>query len=130
MTGYYDGPTDGIIDFGDDLGVYCFQAIAFDFNRGKRVLKLDRVRSEQLESILTSLSSALGPPKWPFWVPMWNFSDESARRRVEAELDAFCADGQTVLAVLTDDALETCFAVRRMDPHAESAVSDWPAFFA
>ena len=131
MTGYYDGPTEGIIDFGDAVRVFCFKAVAFDFDRQMRVSKLARVPSgEQLEWIVESLSSSLGPPKWPFWVPIWDFSDESERLRVEAELDAFCAAGETVMAVLTDEALEKCFAVRKIDRHSELVVSDWFSLFA
>jgi hypothetical protein len=129
VTGYYDGPTEGIIDFGNDIGVFCFKAIAFDFDREMRVLKLVRVASEQLEAILTSLTSALGPPKWPFWVPIWNSEDEDVRRSTAAELDTFCAAGEAVMAVLTDEAIEQCFAVREIDERSESVVKDWLSFF-
>lgn len=130
VTGYYDGLTEGIIDFGDGSGVYCFKVMAFDFDREMRVSKLIRVPSEQLESILKTFPSTLGPPEWPFWVPIWNVSDESARRATEAELDAFCARGKTVAAVLTDDTLEKCFAIRKIDEDSETLVSDWLSLFA
>lgn len=129
VTGYYDGPTEGIIDFGDDIGVYCFEAVAFDFGREMRVLKLARVASEQLESVLETLCSALGPPRWPFWVPMWSFSDEKTQRSTEDQLDAFCAKGETVAAALTNDTVEKCFAIRKIDEHSAAVMSDWLSFF-
>ncbi len=130
VTGYYDGPTDGIIDFGDDVGVYCFEVVAFDNDRERRVSKLARVASEPLESIVTTLTSAIGPPTWPFWLPIWRFSDENTRRTAEAEIDVFCAAGETALAVLTDDTLEKCFAIRKTDEQSASIVSDWLSLFA
>lgn len=130
VTGYYDGPTEGIIDFGDDVGVFCFEEVAFDNDRQIRVSKLSRVRSAQLESLIDALSSALGPPKWPFWMPTWRFEDENVRRRLEAELDEFCATAEPTLAVLTDDTLKKCLAMRRLDVPLPSLGSDWLALFA
>jgi len=130
VTGYYDGPTEGIIDFGDNAGAYCFKTVAFDFDREMRVLKLARVSSDQLESVLTTLSSFLGPPKWPFWVPIWTFNDESARAVAEGELDALCAAGETELVVLTDDTIEKCYAIRKIDEQSASGVSEWLSLFA
>lgn len=66
VTAYYDGPTEGFIDLGVGTGIYYFKTVAHDFNRAMRVLKLARVAVEQLESVLASLVSALGPPTWPF----------------------------------------------------------------
>jgi hypothetical protein len=129
VTGYYDGPTEGVIDFGDAIGVYCFQAMAFDFEREMRVLKLTRVSSERLESLVRTLSSSVGPPQWPFWVPIWNFSDESAKAAAEGELDATCAAGETELAALTDDTIEKCYALRNIDEQSVPVVNDWLSLF-
>ena len=130
VTGYYDGPTEGIIDLGDDVGVFCFEEVAFDNGRQTRVSKLSRVPAEQLESIIAALSSALGPPKWPLWMPMWQFEDENLRLKIEAELDAFCARAEATVAVLTDDTLKKCFAIRSIDERLPPAGSDWLALFA
>jgi hypothetical protein len=129
VTGYYDGPTEGIIDFGDEFGVFCFKEAAFDNEREVRVLKLARVAPEPFEAIIGALRSNLGPPKWPFWVPMWKFSDENARLAIESELNAYCATGKLMLAVLTDDALGKCFAVRTIDEQVRATASDWLSLF-
>ena len=129
VTGYYDGPTEGIIDLGGNVGVFCFEEVAFDNDRQTRVSKLSPVPVEQLESIIAALSSALGSPKWPFWMPLWRFEDENVRREIEAELDALCTTTEATTAVLTDDTLKKCFAVRRLDEHLPSAGSDWLALF-
>jgi hypothetical protein len=132
VTGYYDGPTEGIIHFGDDIGIYCFKAVAFDFDREMRVLKLSRVTSEQFESVLHMFPSTLGQPEWPFWVPIWNASgaDENARRTTATEIDALCARGEPVAAVLTDDTIEKCLAIRKIDAHSDSVIVDWLSLFA
>jgi hypothetical protein len=129
VTGYYDGPTEGIIDFGEGVGVYCFKAVAFDYDRGTRVLKLSRVAAGQLESILETLSSALGPPRWPFWVPIWSFNDEEIQRMVEKQLDDYCAKGELAMVALTDDTIGKCFAIRKAHEYSESAVNDWLSLF-
>jgi hypothetical protein len=132
VTGYYDGPTEGVIDFGDDVGIYCFKAVEFDFDREMRVLKLTRVFSErsEFESVLTTLSASLGPPKWPVWVPIWEFSDESAKAVAESALDTLCATGETVLMVLTDDTTDKCYAIHKIDEGSSSDVKHWLSFFA
>ena len=130
VTGYYDGPTEGIVDFGDELGVFCFKEVAFDNERQVRVSKLARVAPEPFESIIAALCSNLGPAKWPFWVPIWAFNNEVSRLAIESDLNAYCATGKAMLAVLTDDALEKCFAIRAIDEQVESKESDWLSLFA
>jgi len=130
VTGYYDGPTEGLMDFGEHIGVYCFKAVAFDFDRERRVLRLGRVGSEQFEAVVTALCAAIGSPKWPFWVPIWNFADGDTRLRIEADLDALCATSATSIFALTDEALEKCFATRTIDEQSASRVNDWMSIFA
>lgn len=113
VTGYYDGPEEGIIDLGDH-GIFCFEAVAFDFDGQTRLFKLSRVAPEGFESIVATISSSLGPPTWPFWLPIWKFSTESARRTAEAEIDAVCASGEAAMTVLTDEAMERCLEVREI----------------
>ena len=130
VTRYYDGPTQGILDLGDEVGVFCFKEMAFDNDRQVRVSKLARVAPEPFESIISALSSNLGRPRWPFWVPLWNFSNETARLAIEADLEAYCATGEAMFAVLTDDALERCFAIQTIDEQVRSMDRDWLSLFA
>jgi hypothetical protein len=130
VTGYFDGPTAGIIDLGDEFGVFCFEEVAFDNDRQARVFRLSAVPSNLFQIIINALSSVFGPPKWPFWMPIWQFEDENVRCTIESQLDALCARAEVTLAVLTNDSLKKCFGVRRVDQYLPSAASDWLSLFA
>jgi hypothetical protein len=146
VTGYFDGPTAGIIDFGAPLDVFCFDEMAFDSERATRVSRLSAVPSDAFEPIVDALSLVFGPPKWPFWIPIWQFADESGahvvakreehlldlesmRQNIESQIDALCATAKVTLAVLTDESLEKCFGVRRLDQSLPSSASDWLHLF-
>jgi hypothetical protein len=129
VTGYFDGATTGIIDLGDSSGIFCLEEVAFDSDRETRVVCLSAVPRHLFEPIVDALSSVFGPPKWPFWVPIWQFDDENVRRNIESQLDALCEGVAVTLVVLTDDSLERCLAVRTVDGYMPSAATDWLQLF-
>lgn len=129
VTGYFDGPTEGIIDLGEPIGVFCFDEMAFDAERETRVSRLSAVPIDLFERIVDALSSVFGPPKWPFWIPLWQFEDENVKRKIESQLDALRARAVVTLAVLTDDSLEKCLGVQGLDQYAPSSASEWFQLF-
>jgi hypothetical protein len=125
---YYDGPTEGIVDLGSDVGAYCFKVMAMDVERELRVLKLKHLSSDRFDAIVTMISVSLGPPKWPIWVPLWEFTTDEARLDAESTIDGMCSSGTTITAVLCNDTLQTCFSARGLDETTASGLLDWLSF--
>src|SRR5437879_7678412 len=92
--GYIDGPTEGIIDLGRDLGSYCFKVTAMDLERELRAVVLMRLPDERFEVLAEMLSAAFGPPKWPVWVPRWD--PQKIQSDIEAQISANCSSEATV----------------------------------
>jgi hypothetical protein len=57
------------------------------------------------------------------------FNDDETRRGIEDQLDAVVATSHPVMAVLTDDTIEKCVAVRKIDERTGDLVNDWLSLF-
>jgi hypothetical protein len=87
VTGYYDGPTNGVLQLGLDGPVYLFEQRDEDVvSPDMRTYDLRRLPRETLARI-TDLLAPYHTPTWPVWCPKWTFPTECAKAEVEEGLD-------------------------------------------
>ncbi|HLW67503.1 MAG TPA: hypothetical protein VKS79_19465 [Gemmataceae bacterium] len=88
--GYYDGPTEGILQFGDAGPVFRFELL--EQSESAESDELD-VRVYGLyplaQDSLMRLVAALAPykqPTWPIWCPTWTFPSDEVRHSMDQEI--------------------------------------------
>src|SRR5262249_14377819 len=131
--GYYDGPTQGVLQCGDDGPVYKFGLIEGPFSADDglwdmRVFAVAPLPGRALAR-LTEAYSRFWAPRWPVWVPMWHFADptdEQAMNRLSDEV--LGQAGPTEWVIATCDLLATIRAARRVTADDMAGVCDWLAF--
>jgi hypothetical protein len=91
--GYYDGPTDGVIEFsGDRVFRFAMPDEENQLSSGRAVRKYDLspLRSGSMDELVATLSPFF-IPTWPVWFPTWKFpsqrDEESVEERVGAILE-------------------------------------------
>jgi hypothetical protein len=107
VFGYYDGPTDGVIQLGESGPVFRFTMPDEEgqLSRGGRVREfhLAPLPADALDRLAAVLAPHL-TPQWPVWVPIWRFPTPDTQRAVEAQTDAILAKaGPVAWRVTTAD---------------------------
>lgn len=92
--GWYDGPTEGILQIGATGANYRFQMIDED-GRGAagldpRVFRLYALPPDAFDSIIAAIDSPQ-EPRWPVWAPIWKFPTEEVRIAAERKIDEIMA---------------------------------------
>ena len=136
--GYYDGPINGVLQWGEAGAVYKFDYV-FDLIDGAtapdnglldlRVFTLAPLPPNALTD-LAAAYSRFWPPRWPVWVPMWQFAnkaDEAAMNRLTDQVLKQAGPANWVLAAY--DLTETIRAAKSVTPQDLAQVTDWFAFF-
>jgi len=65
-TGYYDGPTEGLVECGTCGTTYSFHKLDWDDQQDLRIFSLSPVGGRRLEDLAHAPSAP--PPRWPNWV--------------------------------------------------------------
>src|SRR6266542_238922 len=91
VLGFYDGPTEGVIQFEPDGPAFRFEMPDEDDQLGRR----NRAREFLFFPLppgtvdrLAALLAPYQPPAWPVWCPLWQFPTPVIRAEVEAATDA------------------------------------------
>jgi hypothetical protein len=90
--GYYDGVTNGVLKTVDG-SVYAFDMTDERYNPDgldSRTYELASLPPAAFDAIVRLLEPHASP-RWPSWVPLWQFPSEEIRAAVEAELDQLLA---------------------------------------
>ena len=125
--GYFDGPAEGVLKL-DDGQVFRFVTVEEDQHQERRVCTLAALEPRQFDDLVQVLGSALGPPKWPLWVPLWHFADKDLQRVTEQSVDAILGSAKLSGVVLCSDNLERCFAARPISDKQRLGVTSWLVF--
>jgi hypothetical protein len=123
ILGYYDGALDGVLE-ADTGDVYRFDSLA-----EPEQLVRQKSRSYLLKPLpadaLDRLVAIIGPysqPRWPAWLPVWQFPDEATRSDVETRTDTIVNQaGPVTWQISTDDFFS--FSRFTADPAKVAAVS-------
>lgn len=91
--GWYDGPEEGVLQFGDDGPVFRFTTL---FKQPETddvetwVYGLFPLPDGSLQRIADALSK-YAPPRWPCWVPVWKFPTENDSQSIDQLIDSIVA---------------------------------------
>lgn len=66
-TGYYDGPTEGLLECGTCATIYSFKMLDWDHSQDLRVFALSPVSGHTLQEVERGAVAAV-TPHWPVWV--------------------------------------------------------------
>jgi hypothetical protein len=129
--GYYDGPTNGLLQAGDEGPVYKFDVLDELWNpedQDLRVFSLAPVPSNSLTE-LTSLYSQFLVPHWPLWVPLWDFPTKEIQQEMERVTEeALGRAGLIGWVIASTDLLGTVHAARAVSPEEFARITDWFSF--
>lgn len=123
--GYYDGPTEGVVELADGWGAYSFNMIAADTERDLRAIKLATLPPTKFDELVRLLEEELGPARWPIWVPMWEFRSDERRRVAEERVNAIYATAEPIAIAACDDTLERCLKVKDLRENPEANIEEW-----
>lgn len=103
--GWYDGPTDGILQCRDGL-VFRFHSDGTVLDWGEegedlRVYDLFPLPSDSLQRVVSSLAS-FQSPRWPLWVPLWKFPSAQDQEVVEKSVAALSGGYRQWIVAATD----------------------------
>ena len=126
VLGWYDGPEEGLIRCGRCMRVYHFKFLGFaDEEQGIRLLGLAPVPDDSIDRVVQALSPYMSP-RWPTWLPLWQFPTEHERQQVDSLIDGILAQaGTTTLVITASNPAETIYQARRVTAQEASRVVDW-----
>jgi hypothetical protein len=100
VLGYYDGATNGVIQFVDG-SVFRFDWVDEPDPKGdERSFGFAPLPPDAFGRLATAIAPYI-PPTEPVWFPIWRFPSPEIQRAVEAEVDAILADAGPVNWVVT-----------------------------
>jgi hypothetical protein len=108
MTGYYDGATHGLLQFGDDGPVFRFDLADPEWEeKGPSSVERTYTLRSLPADALDRFAAAIVPyitPRWPAWCPVWHFPTPEIWREVETRTDAILAQaGPPEWTITTSD---------------------------
>jgi hypothetical protein len=125
--GYTDGPTEGVLQFGEGGPVFRFSLIdevreAAPDRDDLRLFGLSGLPVGTLDE-LTKLLSPYLEPRWPVWVPVWRFPTEEIQNDIEGRVDSLLGPGGPVVWLLSaTDLLGTVRLVRKVPEYEDSSM--------
>ena len=108
ILGFYDGATDGVLQLGDGGPVYRFDLCDEEHNPegcDTRSYILRPLADDALDR-LTAILAEYHEPKWPAWLPVWQFPTPQIQADVTARVDAILAAGEPEWVITTTDTVE------------------------
>ena len=126
VLGWYDGPEDGLIRCGRCRRVYHFKFLGFvDEEQGIRLLGLAPLPADSIDRVVRALSPYMSP-KWPTWMPLWQFPTDSERQAVDSLIDGILAQaGSTTLVITASNPAEKIHQAKRVSAQEATRVFDW-----
>src|SRR5439155_11243997 len=117
--GYYDGPTDGLVQGGEGGPVYRFHLLAWDGEtQDLRVFGLAPLPRDSLAR-LAGVCERYESPRWPVWVPGW-------QQGMEAEAEQILSQaGPVEWAVAAHDLLGQILVAKGVTPQEVARTVDW-----
>jgi len=96
---FYDGPVSGVMhDFGTNRA-WRFTMIDWDDSQEVRVFAMAPLPEDAFNKIVDVLSQ-YEPPKSPFWLPLFNYSDNEIKHVVERKTDEAIATAAEVSHII------------------------------
>jgi hypothetical protein len=84
------------------------------------------LRSGSFEHVVSVLR-ALGPPRWPVWVPLWTFASAADELAAEREIAAILrTSGPNCYLIIADDLSQHLLEGRELTPREATKVPPMP----
>ncbi len=123
--GYYDGPTDGLMQCATCSAICKFDMLDWDDDHRVRIFRLSELPANALAEFL-QIAEPNESPRWPIWAPSWQWPSEQARtdadRKVQQILDQAEAGELVVAFDLRDNQV---LAARRFAGQDLAVAPDW-----
>ena len=103
--GYYDGPTMGLALSTKPETAYRFEIAAWDSHCENRVYALAETHLSTFDSLVQILEQ-IEPPRWPVWVPRWQFDSAEQENQVSKQVDKVLAEIPPSDCVIATDELD------------------------
>lgn len=119
VLGFYDGATDGIMQFDTNGTVYHFELDPKDGDSGllfpERPFVLRPLPSDVLDRLI-ALFAPHEAPRWPVWFLRWQELDVGTRNVLDPKIEAILAEAGPVTFRLTtsDPWTFSAFSIRRV----------------
>ena len=125
--GYSDGPTQGLLRLqtGQD---FWFDLVVEDIDLDVRVFILRLLPADLFDSAVATIERFLGRPRWPIWVPLWQFGENEESNLVEDQLDRIRAGGVTSLAIACSGDFHHGIALKEIADETVRTRDEWFAF--
>lgn len=110
---WHDGALSGLAICRLCSQVFRFDVLASDGDDRERIYAFWSLPAS-IHAVVSDLLAALGPPRWPLWVPVWSFTAAQVQTEVEERLDQAFSDahGPEWIAVATQP--NSCRAAREV----------------
>src|SRR5262245_40100323 len=124
--GYYDGPTNGVLQCGEGGPVYKFDLLDGPYSTEDglwdlRVFGLAPLPPGSLEQLVEGYKRHWAP-RWPVWVPIWHFSDPAEEQRMSRLTDQVLQQaGATQWVLATFDLMREIRAARTVNARTLSS---------
>src|SRR5205814_1229173 len=120
--GYYDGPTEGVVQEGEGGPVYRFQMLAWDGDtQDLRIFSLAPLPVDALERLAAAFQRH-EPAHWPLWCPSWHVE-------MEVEVDQILAQtGPVEWVVAAHDLLGEILAAKGVTAEEVARTAGWSSF--
>lgn len=123
--GYYDGPTSGVLQCDICTKAYKFEMLDWDEDQDVRIFSLSILPNLAFAKIV-EVCQHCENPKWPVWVPIWQFPSEESQNKAEIEIEAILNTAmKPQIIVIAKNLTEEIIAARRMEENANKEVPDW-----
>src|SRR6266536_3812317 len=119
VLGYYDGPTDGVVQGGEDGSIYRYEMLAWDGEtQNLRIFGLAPLPPDVLGR-LVAVYERYEPVRWPVWLPSWHEGLE------EEDEPLLSQAGPVEWVVATHDLLGQILAAKAVTPEEVARTADW-----
>ena len=98
--GWHDGVTEGVAADDGNNNAISFRLLARNSERKELYIYAISFLNDGVFAQIVRELKVLGPPRWPVWVPKWQFDRPEERARVELFLEQLCIDDAPVECVV------------------------------
>ncbi len=120
--GYYDGPTEGLLQDGQGSSVYQFRMLAWeDETQDLRIFGLAPLPATAFAELAEAYARHQSP-RWPVWVPFRQAGIEGLEQHVLG------LAGPVEWVIATYDLLGEILAAKPAAPAEVGRITDWPSF--
>jgi len=123
--GYYDGPTSGIAQCAKCSAAYKYDMLDWDEGQDVRIFSFAPLPSGIFSEIV-KVCTKLEKPRWPLWVPRWDFPSTSLKTDVESRISRlFDSARRPTFVLASKDITKKILASKKLEEIDQEFVQDY-----